>query len=81
VIYLPKGRRKYLPHSLTFEEKLSPKLRKKLSSCVRKVERKSCPKKARKRDGSFDYSKCMVNPVAVCRASLKRTKKRKSRVV
>jgi hypothetical protein len=71
---MPRGRA-YLPYGLTELERKNPRLKKKLSRCIRKVERKSCPKKARKRDGSFDYSKCMVNPVAVCRASLKKKKR------
>lgn len=61
--------RKYLPYGLTKREKRSPKLRAKLSACIRKVEKKSCPAKA-KRKGKFDYGKCKVNPVAVCRFAL-----------
>ena len=65
--------RKYLPKYLTKAEKRSPSLRKKLASCIRKVEKSSCPKSAKK-DGKFDYKKCRANPVAVCRAQLKRGK-------
>ena len=64
--------RRYLPYALTKREKADPKLRRKLARCIRDVEKASCPKSARKRDGTFDYKKCSVNPVAVCRASLKK---------
>ena len=67
---MPKGRR-YLPFGLTAAEKRSPSLKRKLSSCIRSVEKRACPKRAKK-DEKFDYSKCEVNPVKVCRASLMR---------
>ena len=68
------SKRQYLPYALTAAEKRSPALKKKLASCIRKVEKSACPKSALKK-GSYDYSKCAYNPVAVCRASL-RGKKR-----
>ena len=67
---MPK-RRRYLPYALTEREKRSPKLRRKLSNCIRKVEKQSCPKSAMRKDGTVNYKRCKVNPVAVCRASLK----------
>lgn len=66
--------RKYLPRYLTAAEKRSPKRRKELSSCIRQVEKSSCPKSAKRKDGTYDYKKCRANPVAVCRASLKKRK-------
>lgn len=63
--------RAYLPRGLTKAEKRSPALRKKLSSCIKQVEKVACPRGAKKR-GKFIYSLCQVNPVATCRASLKR---------
>jgi hypothetical protein len=63
--------RKYLPSGLTKAEKRSPALRRKLSSCIRKVEKSACPKSAKKR-GKFDYKKCRYSPVAVCRASIEK---------
>jgi len=65
--------REYLPYGLTEEEKANPELLRKLSSCIRDVEKKSCPESAVGPDGKFDYSKCDVNPVAVCRASIERS--------
>lgn len=53
---MPKKKRKYLP-------------RKKLTSCIRKVEKQACPTSAKK-NGKYDYRKCLANPVAVCRASV-----------
>jgi len=64
-------RRRYLPYGLTAREKRSPKLRKKLSRCIKKVEKTSCPKSARRKDGTYNYKRCKANPVAVCRASLR----------
>jgi hypothetical protein len=61
--------RKYLPKYLTSREKHSPKKLRKLKSCIKKVEKKACPKSARKH-GKINYSKCRVNPVAVCRAAV-----------
>jgi len=63
--------RKYLPRGLTKIEKRSPALRKKLARCIKAVEKSSCPKSA-KRAGRFDYKKCAVNPVAVCRSRLEK---------
>lgn len=63
--------RAYLPSGLTKAEKRSPALRRRLSSCIRQVEKAACPKSAKRR-GKFDYGKCKYNPVAVCRASVKR---------
>ena len=52
------GPRKYLPHGLTACEKAHPSVRKKLSSCIRKLEKKP---------GAYvDF-----NPPAICRASIK----------
>jgi len=67
---MPHGRR-YLPYGLTLKEKQNPKLRKKISSCIKQVEKKSCQKNAKHR-GKYDYNKCNVNPVAVCRKQLER---------
>jgi len=64
--------RKYLPRGLTKAEKRSPTLRKKLARCIRKVEKSSCPKSAKRKDGTFNYSRCRANPVAVCRSRLKK---------
>lgn len=64
--------RRYLPYGLTEEEKANPSLRRKESRCIRAVEGKSCPKMAMTHDGKYDYTKCKVNPVAVCRARLTR---------
>lgn len=58
----PESRR-YLPHGLTPCEKSHPAILRKLSRCIKKVE---------KREGcSPPYTNCAVNPVAVCRASVK----------
>jgi len=73
---MPGRHREYLPSHLTQSEKRSPKKLKKLSSCIKKVEKKSCPKSARKSNGKYDYGKCRVNPAAVCRASVFGKKKR-----
>lgn len=55
--------RKYLPHGLTACEKRYPSVRKKLAACIGEVE---------KREGCAPpYTLCPVNPVAVCRASIK----------
>ena len=64
-------RRRYLPYGLTAREKRSPKLRKKLARCIKKVEIAQCPKRALRKDGTYNYKKCTANPVAVCRAALK----------
>ena len=66
---MPKGRA-YLPLHLTKAERRSPKLQAKLSRCIRAVEKKVCPKSAKKA-GRYDYTKCKKgNPVRICRASL-----------
>jgi hypothetical protein len=58
----PTGR-KYHPSGLTECEKSHPHVLKKLASCIRQVE---------KREGCVSpYTDCPVNPVAVCRASVK----------
>ena len=58
----PVGRH-YLPYGLTECEKGHPSVVKKLSRCIKKVE---------KREGCRPpYIDCPVNPVAVCRASIK----------
>jgi len=67
---MPK-RRRYLPYALTKREKRSPKLRRLLSRCIKKVEKAQCPKKALRKDGTYNYALCKVNPVAVCRAQLR----------
>jgi len=72
---MPK-RRRYLPYALTAMEKRDTKLRRKLSSCIKKVEKAQCPKKALRKDGTYNYALCPVNPVAICRASLARAKTR-----
>lgn len=57
----PHGRL-YLPHGLTECEKDHPSVVKKLAACIRAVEeREQC---------SPPYMDCVVNPVAVCRASI-----------
>lgn len=57
----PVGRA-YLPHGLTECEKAHPSVKRKLSRCIKKVE---------KREGCTPpYTTCQVNPVAVCRASI-----------
>jgi len=62
--YMPHNpRRKYHPYGLTECEKAHPHVLKKLASCIRKVE---------KREGCVSpYTDCPVNPVAVCRATVK----------
>jgi len=71
---MPKGKgRKYLPKNLTLKERRSPSLRKKLSRCIKTVEKTACPKSAKK-NGAYNYKQCSYSPVAVCRSSL--TKKR-----
>lgn len=70
---MPKKKRKYLPYGLTKAEKADPELRKKLKSCIKQVEKHGCPKSTKK-NGKYDYKKCMVNPVAICRASIKNKK-------
>lgn len=67
---MPGRKRKYLPYGLTEREMESAELRHKLSSCIRKVEKKACPKSAKKKSGKYDYSRCKYSPVAVCRASI-----------
>jgi hypothetical protein len=58
----PEGRL-YLPHGLTKCEKAHPDVQHKLASCIRDVE---------EREGCRPpYEDCAVNPVAVCRASVK----------
>lgn len=55
--------RVYHPHGLTECEKTHPRILRKISRCIRKVE---------KREGCTPpYIDCLVNPVAVCRASIK----------
>ena len=66
------GKRAYLPSGLTAKEKRNPKLKRKLSHCVKKVEKQACPKSSKRSDGKYDYKKCRYNPVAVCRAALER---------
>jgi len=73
---MPKSR-KFLPMGLTEKERKDPQFRAKLSRCIRAVEKKVCPISAKK-DGKYDYQLCKKgNPVAICRASLSRSKKRK----
>ncbi len=67
-------RRRYLPYALTAREKRSPSLRRLLSRCIKKVEKKQCPKKALRKDGTYNYDLCKVNPVAICRSSLRGSK-------
>ena len=67
---MPKGKRRYLPSGLTVKERTNAKLRKKLSSCIKQVEKKACPKSALRKNGTYRYSSCKVNPVAVCRSSV-----------
>lgn len=55
--------RQYLPHGLTECERNNPKIAHELTNCIRKVEhREKCKP---------PYDDCPVNPVAVCRASIK----------
>jgi hypothetical protein len=69
----PASARKYLPHGLTTEEKGSKSLQEKLSRCIDKVEQRCCKGHSTilYEDGA-DYSQCSCNPVAVCRASVKK---------
>lgn len=63
--YLPQNPspRRYEPHGLTECEQSHPNVLHKLRSCIKQVE---------KREGcSPPYTYCPVNPVAVCRASVK----------
>ena len=69
-----KAKRKYLPKHLTLREKRSPKLRIKLARCIKKVEIAQCTKKALRKDGTYEYKLCKVNPVAICRSSLRGSK-------
>ncbi len=64
-------RRRYLPYALTAREERSPKLRRKLSRCIKKVEKAQCPKRALRKDGTYNYNLCKVNPIAICRAQLR----------
>ena len=68
--------RQYLPSGLTKAEKRSPALRKRLSRCIRAVEKTAC-KGVRKVKGKLDYAKCRYNPVAVCRNSIYGKRRRK----
>lgn len=64
--------REYLPHGLTAEEQKNARLRHKLASCIKQVEKKECHGVFH--DGKLHYKhydECNVNPVAVCRASVK----------
>jgi hypothetical protein len=70
---LNPGHRAYLPHGLTTEEKESPALQHKLSSCIGQVEKRCCEGHAGilyDAAGHADYSRCSCNPVAVCRKSV-----------
>lgn len=60
----PASKRKYLPKSLTTEEKIDAELREKLSRCIKKVETRCCG------GPTTDYATCECNPVAVCRHSV-----------
>lgn len=51
---------------LTEKEKASPKLEKKLESCISQAEISCCG------EHTTDYSQCSCNPVAVCRASIEK---------
>ena len=66
---MPRGKRQYLPSHLTKGEKADPRVRAKLSRCIRAVEKKSCPPSAKK-GSKYVYSLCKYNPVAVCRRSI-----------
>jgi hypothetical protein len=61
----PASTRAYLPHGLTIQEKKTPETRHLLSRCIQKVEKAQCP------PHFVNYTECKVNPVAVCRASVK----------
>ena len=65
---MPKHR-SFLPSGLTAREKRSPALRRRLSACIRAVEKSACPPSA-KRGGKYNYGKCRANPVAVCRKAV-----------
>lgn len=71
MIDMPR-RRRYLPFALTKREKRSPALQKKLARCIKKVEKAQCPKRALRKDGTYNYKLCKVNPVAICRSALKK---------
>ena len=68
---MPGRKREYLPYGLTKEERKNKTLKRKLQRCIKKVEKSACPISAKKK-GKYDYKKCRYNPVAVCRASLKK---------
>lgn len=67
-IAIEEGDYTYLPHNpspLTELKKADPKLEHKIAICVEKVEEKVCP------SDFVSYAQCKVNPVAVCKASVK----------
>jgi hypothetical protein len=70
----PAGKRAYLPHGLTIEEKHSEHLQKKLSRCIDQVEQKCCDGHSTilYEDGHANYDQCTCNPVAVCRSEIEK---------
>jgi len=72
---MPRGRA-YLPYGLTKREKRNPALKRKLSACIKKTEKKACPKSAQ-HGKKYDYRICRVNPVAVCRWALEKRRPRR----
>lgn len=74
---MPRGKRKYLPYGLTKRERRSPVMLKRLSRCIKAVEKKSCPRSALRKDGTYNYRRCAVNPVSICRSSVEKKKSRK----
>jgi len=60
----PGPRRRYEPYGWTQCEKAHPNVKAKMRRCIKKVEqREGCV--------GIPYTECPVNPVAVCRASIK----------
>jgi len=63
---MPKNKgREYAPYGWSRCEASHPKVQKKLKSCIKKVEKKQCPRRFK------SYKECTVNPVAVCRNAIK----------
>jgi len=58
-----KPKKKNNPHGLTKCEKRHPSVRRKLSSCIKELEKRSGCKSP--------YTNCAINPVAVCRSSIR----------
>ncbi len=66
-------RKRYPPYALTDIEQQDPKLRRKITRCIKSVEITQCPKEALMKDGTYNHELCEVNPIAICRSSLAHT--------